>query len=351
MSRFPPIAIIGHSCVLPGALSPAELWRAVAEGRDLLAGVPPGYWRADPERLLSPAAADRTVTDRGGYVRDFDTVFDPTGFACPAEELARLDPVVLWLAHCGREALREAGLEVAPPLRCGLIAGNLSYPTPGLSAYAEAVWLDSGKPNPANRFSSGLPARLAARTLGLQGPAFCLDAACASSLYAVKLACDQLQDGHADLMIAAGVNRGDDLFLHMGFTALNALSPSGRSRPFHRDADGLIPAEGAACVVLKRLGDAIAHGDRILGIIRGVGLSNDGRSRGFLVPDAGGQQRAMAAAYAGAGFGPEAVSLVECHATGTALGDATEIASMGRVFAGLEGVPIGSLKSNLGPLI
>ncbi|QCG90694.1 type I polyketide synthase [Azospirillum sp. TSH100] len=351
MSTVPPIAIIGHGCVLPGALSPAELWRAVVEGRDLLRPVPPGVWRVDTARALSTQAPERSATDRGGYVQGFDAVFDPGGFACPPEDLAGLDPVVLWLAHCGREALREAGLDVAPPRRCGLIAGNLSYPTASLSAYAEAVWLDRERPNPANRFSSGLPARLAARALGLDGPAFCLDAACASSLYAVKLACDQLRDGHADLMIAAGVNRGDDLFLHMGFTALGALSPTGRSRPFHREADGLIPAEGAACIVLKRLDDAVRDGDHILGVIRGIGLSNDGRSRGFLVPDAGGQERAMAAAYAQAGFGPDAVSLVECHATGTALGDATEIASMGRIFGGLTGIPIGSLKSNLGHLI
>ena len=351
MSQFPPIAIIGHGCVLPGALGPAELWRAVVEGRDLLRPVPPGVWRVDTAKALSPQAPERSATDRGGYVQGFDAIFDPNGFACPAAELAGLDPLVLWLVHSGREALREAGLDVAPRGRCGLIAGNLSYPTASLSAYAEAVWLDREGPKPANRFSSGLPAQLAARALGLQGAAFCLDAACASSLYAVKLACDQLHDGHADLMVAAGVNRGDDLFLHMGFTALNALSPTGRSRPFHREADGLIPAEGAACVVLKRLDDAVRDGNRILGVIRGIGLSNDGRSRGFLVPDAGGQERAMAAAYAQAGFGPEAVSLVECHATGTALGDATEIASMGRVFAGLRDVPIGSLKSNLGHLI
>lgn len=351
MSGFPPIAIIGHACVLPGALSPAELWRAVVAGRDLLCPVPDGYWRLDPARVLAPQAAEHTVTDRGGYIRGFDAQFDASGFACPPQDLAGLDPVVLWLAHCGREALREAGLDVAPAARCGLIAGNLSYPTAGLTAYAEAVWLDRDRPNPANRFSSGLPARLAARALGLHGPAFCLDAACASSLYAVKLACDQLNDGAADIMLAAGVNRGDDLFLHMGFSALNALSPTGRSRPFHREADGLIPAEGAACVVLKRLDDAVRDGDRVLGIIRGIGLSNDGRGRGFLVPDANGQERAMAAAYAQAGFGPEGVSLVECHATGTALGDATEIISMGRIFAGLDDVPIGSLKSNLGHLI
>ena len=110
----------------------------------------------------------------------------------------------------------------------------------------------------------------------------CLDAACASSLYAIKLACDRLQDGSADLMLAGAVQGSDDLFLHVGFCALSALSRSGRSRPFHRDADGLVPAEGAAFVALKRLADARRDGDTIHGIIRGIGLSNDGRGRGLL---------------------------------------------------------------------
>ena len=129
---------------------------------------------------------------------------------------------------------------------------------------------------------SGLPAHLAAQALGLGGIAFALDAACASSIYAIKLACDSLHDGHADLMLAGAVNRADDLFIHQGFTALGALSPSGRSRPFHAEADGLIPAEGAALLALRRLEDARRDGDRILGVIRGIGLSNDGRGRGLL---------------------------------------------------------------------
>ena len=106
-----------------------------------------------------------------------------------------------------------------------------------------------------------------------------------SSLYAIKLACDQLQDRKADVMLAGAVNRADDLFIHVGFTALKALSPSGR-RPFHPEADGLVPAEGAGFVVLKRLADAERDGDAIAGVIRGVGLSNDGRGSGFWHPQA-----------------------------------------------------------------
>jgi acyl transferase domain-containing protein len=118
------------------------------------------------------------------------------------------------------------------------------------------------------------------------------------------------------------VNHADDFVLHLGFTALGALSPSGESRPFHPEADGLVPAQGAALVVLERLEDACAAGRPVLGVIRGIGLSSDGWSRGLLVPSVDGQIRAMRAAYASSGIAPEEVTLLECHATGTALGDA-----------------------------
>src|SRR6185503_1163343 len=192
------------------------------------------------------------------------------------------------------------------------------------------------------------PAHLVARAIGFQERSFALDAACASSLYALRLACDMLHDRRTDVMLAGGVCHVDDLILHLGFTALQAISMSGRSRPFHRDADGLVPAHGAALVVLKRLDDAERAGDHILGVIRAVGLSNDGRSRGLLVPSEEGQVRALGAAYTMAGLDPREVSLVECHATGTPVGDGVEIRGMKRVYEGARDVPVGSLKSNLG---
>ncbi|MBF0188934.1 MAG: beta-ketoacyl synthase, partial [Magnetococcales bacterium] len=235
-----------------------------------------------------------------------------------------------------------------------LILGNLSYPSRGLSDYASWVWDGCdpvGRMRPEQRFNSGLPAHLIARALGLGGDAYALDAACASSLYALKLACDQLHDGRAEAMVVAGVNAAESLMIHMGFSALQALSPAGMSRPFHRDADGLVPAEGAVAVVLKRLETARRDGDGILGVIRGVGLSNDGRQGGILAPDQGGQVRAMRAAYARSGVDPATIGLLECHATGTTLGDAIEISAMKQVFGDLPELAIGSLKSNLGHLI
>jgi PfaB family protein len=366
--RFEPIAIIGQSCVLPGALDPTELWDVVVQARDMVAPAPDDLWRIDKALILTTPNAktqDRAWSDHGGYVRGFDERFDPSGFTLPAAEIQTLDPVFRWTLHGVREALRSA--RIAAPLTdempaIGLVLGNLSYPTVGLVEFAESVWFGAqaenvprppaiGAHDPHNRFSSGLPAHLAAQALNLRGDAFALDAACASSLYAIKLACDRLQDRRADVMVAGAVNRTDDLFIHIGFCALQAMSRRGESRPFAADADGLVPAEGAAFVVLKRLDDAVAAGDEILGVIRGVGLSNDGNAGGFLSPSAAGQQRAMEAAYAMAGLTPANISLLECHATGTAVGDATEIESAAQLFHGFSGTPIGSLKANLGHLI
>ena len=357
---FEKIAIVGRSCLFPGALTPAAFARVVLEGRDVTGACPPDRWRLRKDRVLADGAegrAETAWTDRGGYVDGFDAVFDPRGFKVDADELAGLDPLFLWLLHTGREALRDAGCfeEGAAPSRSGAVVGLLSLPTDGLSRWAEAQWTAGRSPAAAgpalNRFMSGAPALLLARALGLDGGGFSLDAACASSLYALKLACDRLHDGAADVMLAGAVSRADDLFIHVGFSTLKAISPSGRSRPFHRDADGLLPAEGAAFVVLKRLADATRDGDRILGVIHGIGLSNDGRSEGPLVPAAIHQERAIRAAYETAAMDPAEVSLIECHATGTPVGDPVELESLGRVFAGRTGVPLGSVKSNMGHAI
>jgi PfaB family protein len=329
-------------------------------GKDVLGPVPSGRWGLPTEHVIATgaSAADLSWTDRGGYVTGFDQCFDPTGFAIDEDDVTTLDPLFQWLLHTAREALRDAGYEESEA-RVGAIFGNLSFPSASMSRYAESIWRAGTDvapkepgPDPRNRFTSGLPALILERALELRAGAFALDAACASSLYAIKYACDWLHDDRADLVLAGAVNCADDLFIHVGFSALSALSKSGRSRPFHREADGLMPAEGAAFVALRRLADARRDGDEILGVIRGIGLSNDGRGQGALVPSSEGQVRAIRAAYEMSGVLPQDISLLECHATGTAVGDTTEIASLGEVFGSMpEPLGIGSLKSNMGHLI
>jgi acyl transferase domain-containing protein/3-hydroxymyristoyl/3-hydroxydecanoyl-(acyl carrier protein) dehydratase len=338
-NRFEPIAIIGRGCVFPGAVTPTEFWALIVNGRSAVSTCPPDRWRIPVESVLGKGP-EKSFTDQGGYV----TGFTPSG---PLAEL-KLDQLNQWLLYCAREALKEAGIEQAPP-RTGAIAGVLGLPSESLAQYAENVWL--GKPNPIapeNRFMDGFAVHHLARTLNFDLGAFALDGACASSIYAIKLACDALQDRRADLMLAGAVNRSDDLYLHIGFSTLKAVSPTGQSRPFHSGADGLLPCEGAGFVVLKRLADAQAAGDRVLAVIRGVGIGNDGRTAGLLTPSEVGQESAIRQAYEVSGLQPKDISMVECHATGTPIGDASEIRSTGRVFAGLHDVPIGSVKSNLG---
>jgi len=356
-STFDPIAVVGRSCLLPGASTPEQLWKLVLEGRDVVRSAPADRWRIDRRLALAEpgsSSSDRTWSDRGGYVEGFEDLFDPEGFEVAAAEILALDPLFQWLLHTAREALRDAGIGSSRG-RTGAVFGNLSFPSASMAAFAEAEWTGTSPLELAgarNRFSSGLPALILERALDLRAGAFALDAACASSLYAIKSACDMLHDGRADVMLAGAVNCTDDLFIHVGFTALAAMSPSGRSRPFHAEADGLVPAEGAGFVVLKRLADAERDGDTIHAVIRGVGLSNDGRGKGFLVPSEEGQERALRAAYEVSGLVPADISLLECHATGTTIGDATELRSLASVFgAGAAPVPIGSLKSNMGHLI
>lgn len=345
MSEFVPVAIVGRSCVLPGANTPEALFEATLAGRCLLTPTPRDHWRGvDPARLLaSDLAGLRVSSATGGYI---EVPLDVSGIGSRITDLERLDPLVSWLAHCAERAL---GSPSADP-RTGLIVGNLSYPSTLNTAFVESVWTGGDDVDARNRFSSGLPVHLIATAMGMTGPAYALDAACASSLYAIKLACDALNDGTADVMLAGGVNGADDLFLHLGFTALQALSATGRSRPFHAEADGLVPSAGAALVALKRLEDAERCGDRILGVITGIGLSNDGRQSGFLAPAVAGQTRAMTAALEQAGITPADVDYLDCHATGTPLGDATELRSIAAAYGEVP-LTLGALKGNLGHTI
>ena len=348
--------------MLPGALSPEALFDAVREARVLIGEAPEGAWGFDSRRLIhdsSPGSGvEYVVSNRGGYVTGFEEIFDAGAFADRIESPERLDRLTQWLLHCAGVALRDAGVDTPPP-GSGLIVGNLSYPTVEHTRFVQDYWLGAGKnapipgragvdSDPRNRFSSGAPIHIVARAFGLTGDVFALDAACASSLYALEIACRRLQDRESDLMLAGGAAGADPLFIYLGFTALQALSPSGRSRPLHKGADGLLPAEGAGLVVLKRVDDAVRDGDRIFGLIRGIGLSNDGRQSGFLAPATDGQVRAMESAYAQAGLTPQDIDFIECHATGTPRGDTVELDSLAQIWGDGPKPAIGSLKGNIG---
>ena len=360
------IAIVGFGGVFPGAESPKDFWRNIERGEDATAEVPPERWYVDPDDAYSPeiATADRVYSRRAGLLGDID--LDTDGLAIDAHVLDGLDPMFRLALRAAQMAVEDARPETLHRDRTGVIFGNIVLPTDAASAlaletlgrsFAERlgqIRAERDVTEPLNRYVAGLPAGLVAHALGLRGGSYTLDAACASSLYALKLACDELVSGRADAMLAGGVSRPSSLYTQMGFSQLRALSPSGRCAPFDTRADGLVVGEGAGLFLLKRLVDAERDGDRVHAVIRGIGLSNDvGGS--LMSPDSAGQLRAMRAAYERAGWAPEDVDLIECHGTGTPAGDKAELRSLHALWA--DAPPrehpciIGSVKSNVGHLL
>ena len=367
-----PIAIVGLGGVLPGAPTLDEFWSVIEAGVDTASDPPPGRWCLDVERAYSKdqAQPDRVHSRRACFVRDFE--FDAQGIDLPAELVESLDPMVHLALHAGRQAWQDSVTEAVDPARVGVMLGNIVLPTASASAMADWIlgrrferelFRATGVPMPPetrapvaaiNRWVAGLPAAMLARGLGFGGDRFCIDAACSSSLFTVELAVDALRQGRLDAVLAGGLSRPDSLYTQMGFSQLLAVSPTGRCSPFDRKSDGLVVGEGAGVLVLKRLSDAQQHGDRIRAVIHSVGLSNDVEGS-LLAPSREGQLRAMQGAYRAAGWTPNQVDMVECHATGTPVGDSVEFASLQTLW-GEETYEagqcvIGSAKSNTGHLL
>ncbi|MDT8441220.1 MAG: beta-ketoacyl synthase N-terminal-like domain-containing protein [Desulfuromonadales bacterium] len=360
------VAIVGVGGVFPMSPTLDRFWETIVSGRDTARQPPPGRWLLEAERVFDPTigAADRVYSQRGCFVEAVDLPTLPTDLEV---DVARLDPLFHLLLNAGAQAFADSRTGDLDRQRTGVIIGNLALPSElsstlarqllgeGLYATLDGLPRPVAQPvDPLNRYVAGLPAGLLARTLGLGGTCYTLDAACASSLYAIKLAVDELLSHRADAMLTGGLSRPDPLYTQMGFSQLHALSPSGRCAPFDRKGDGLVVGEGCGMFLLKRTEDAVRDGDRIYAVIRGIGLSND-LGGSLLAPASEGQLRAMQAAYRQAGWAPHDIDLIECHATGTPVGDQVEFASLKSLWGPGDWSPgqcvLGSVKSNIGHLL
>ncbi|WP_176611331.1 beta-ketoacyl synthase N-terminal-like domain-containing protein [Actinomadura sp. WMMB 499] len=379
-----PIAIVGAGAVFPGAGSAVELWRNVLAGFDAITDVPPGRW--DPALYYDPGAygrapeSDRFYCRRGGFVDDVAT-FDPARFGIEPAAVAAMEPDRLLALRTAAEAVADAGGDERLPdrERIGVVLGRGGHLTPGAARADQRVMTshqltgvlaelvpELGEerleeirrafcarlgPDGPDLPAGSAAARIADR-FDLRGPAYTLDAACASALLAVEHAVRALRRGEVDAMLAGAVHLGHHPTVWSAFSRLRALSPSETIRPFDRAADGTLLAEGAGVVLLKRLRDADRDGDRVHAMIVGVGSASDGRAAGILSPLVDGQVRAVERAWRDAGLDPAApgaVGLVEAHGTGTPAGDGAELAALRRVF-GTDGPPIGlgTVKSMIG---
>ena len=378
-----PIAVIGMATVLPKARNLGEYWSHILGGTECLEPVPPSRWRIDQYHDADPSAPDKTYADRGGFMPDL--AFDPLLYGIPPNSLDATDSAQLYAMMVAREALLDAGYATEsnaagkplPAARAGVVLGvagttvelaldmarrsdipkwqdalkQAGVAAEQIDAVATAMgnyypqWTEDTFPGMLANIVAG---RVANR-FGLGGASHTVDAACASSLAAVRLACQELRSGAADLMISGGVDTDNSQLAFLSFSKTPALSKSGKVSAFDAEADGTLISEGVAMLVLKRLADAEADGDRIYGVIHGAGASTDAAGGAIYAPRSEGQLRALRNAYDEAGFPANSVGLIEAHATGTTVGDAVEIASLQTVLEGAQApVALGSVKSQIG---
>lgn len=341
-----PIAIVGMGCRLPGDVdSPAAFWRLLVKGRDAVGTPPPGR---ETTILGDGAPADaRSRFTRGGYLKDVSR-FDADFFGVSGREADVLDPQHRLLLEVIWEALEHAGL---PPdglagsptgVFTGLSYNDYMDQLAGQPLELEGSILTNGHCVAAGRISY---------LLGLHGPSIALDTACSSSLVAFHLACEALRRGECDLALAAGVTLMLASRITRSFVRMGMLSPTGHCRTFDAAADGFVRGEGCGVVVLKRLAEARRDGDRILAVVRGSGVNQDGRSDGLAAPSSAAQQALYRSVLARADVDPAQISLIEAHGTGTPVGDPVEFASLAAVYGnGLSPCALGSVKTNLGHL-
>jgi acyl transferase domain-containing protein len=343
------VAVVGLACRLPGAESADALWTLLRDGVDATRETPSDRYDVDALYSAHPAPG-RVGARRAGYV-DGVAEFDAEFFGMSSAEAVELDPQQRLLLMTAWEALEDAGQrpDLLAGSRAGVFVGNAH------GHYQELQFrrgLDAVTPSMFGNYRSLLPSRLS-YLFDLRGPSVLVDTACSSSLVAVHLAAQSLRAYESPLALAAGVNLkllpdGEVLMTQNG-----TLARDGRSKFGAADADGFAPSDAVGVVVLKRLADAVADGDRVRAVLAGSAVGNDGRTSGaLLTPSVAGQTEVLRRAYEDAGVAPADVDLVEAHGVGSPEFDPVELAGLGEVLG--EGRPVdrpclvGSVKTNVG---
>jgi acyl transferase domain-containing protein len=348
------IAIVGLGLRFPGARTADELWRNLSGGVASITEIPAERW---DHRLYPGTAGSAQEAPRwGGFLTDIDK-FDAAFFGISPHEAEQMDPQERLFLEVAWETLEDAGYtreRLARPRPHGADSDVGVFVGMMYGAYqiygSDQIEENTQGPNSAywsvaNRVSY---------FFNFQGPSLAVDTACSASLTALHLACESLRRGECKAALAGGVT----LMVHprqfLALTSMKMLSRDDRCRAFGEGADGFVPAEGVGSVLLRPLGDAIASGDRIYGVIKGSSINAGGKTSGYTVPNPVSQGNAIAAALRRAGVDPQTVSCIEAHGTGTSLGDPIEIRGLARAFGPASEraafCALGSVKTNLGHL-
>ncbi|WP_327734265.1 aminotransferase class I/II-fold pyridoxal phosphate-dependent enzyme [Streptomyces nojiriensis] len=353
------IAITGLGCRFPGAPDISAYWKLLLSGERQFSAVPKERWNHETfHEPGNPSAPHAAYTDQVAFLEDVDR-FDAMHYGVPPARARAMDPQHRLLLDVTREALDDAGLGrgdfdrentgvfcgmsvsdykdlMSAPIRAIALAEDAHRAAADPAGLLDAVKDHAGSLGTVQAFS--LPGSLlnmapgtVSRHFDLGGPSFAVDAACSGSLVSLDQAVAQLRQGGCRIAVVGGVylNLTPDSLI--GFSTLRALSATGVCRPFDEGADGFVLGEGAGAVVVRPLADALAAGDRVYAVIKGIGSANDGASPGPLAPAPEGQLRAMRRAYDDAEVAPSSVGFLEAHGTGTATGDRAEVEALRRL--------------------
>ncbi|MBV8707096.1 MAG: hypothetical protein JO028_07890, partial [Acidobacteriaceae bacterium] len=334
----------------PGARNVGEFWRNLATGYDAICEVPGERWNWREYFDPVPTSVGRTYSRWGGFLEGA-TEFDPAFFRITPADAEVMDPQQrLFLQICW-QALEDAGYtgERVQGARCGVMAGVLE------SDFGQRLDVCANPTRVAQGMLGNAPSILAARIayfLNLKGLAVSINTACSSSLVGVHLACQSLRSRETDLMLAGGVSLYLDEQPFIMMSKAGMLSPTGKCRAFDAQADGIVVGEAAAAVVLKRLSDAQRDGDIIYGVIEGTGTNQDGTTNGITAPNGDAQRELEQSVLRQAGRSASSISYIECHGTGTRLGDPVEVQAIQQAYQGAhkerERCALGAVKSNIG---
>ncbi len=344
--REPAIAVVGIACRFAGAAGTGEFWKLLAEGRDAVRPIPPDRWEA--ARWFSPDVEmpGRVAFREAAFLDEVDG-FDNDLFGIAAREAAQMDPQHRILLELAWEALEDAAIR--PDRLAGASCGVFLGVNGGDHLVATLAAPERIGSHALSGAVGSIAAGRIAYTFGLGGPAMVVDTACSSSLVAVHLAVRALRDGECALALAGGMHLMLTPNVSVALSRARMMAPDGRCKAFDAAADGFGQGEGGGMVVLKRLADAAADGDRVLAVIAGSALNQDGRSAGITAPSKGAQERVIRAALANAGIDAGMVDAIEAHGTGTALGDPVEMHALRAVFgARARPLIVGSVKTNIG---
>jgi phthiocerol/phenolphthiocerol synthesis type-I polyketide synthase D len=344
-----PIAVVGIGCRFPGGASgPDGYWNFLANAGDGISEIPPDRWDADEYYDPDQFAPGRMSSKWGGFLPDV-AGFDADFFGISPREAEAMDPQQRLMLEVAFEALEHAG--IAPDALSGVRGAVMM----GVY-YTEYQTISAANPDTIDAYSATGNAHAVAvgriaYLLGLRGPAVAVDSACSSSLVAIHLACQSLRLRESDLALAGGVSLILRPETQLAMSKWGMLSPHGRCYSFDAHADGFVRGEGGGVVVLKRLTDAVRDGDRVLAVVRGSAINQDGRSNGLTAPNTIAQSDVITRALRSADVGASSVNFIETHGTGTALGDPIEFEALADVYGRGDGpCALGAVKTNFGHL-